>query len=301
MIKAVSVTNYKGETLRMELANPWSTGIIIYEITGIDGGQANVNTSDLATGDGAYYNSAHLQSRNIVISMKPIADPMVETNRHKIYRYFPVKRAIHLEFETDERDVQIDGYVESNSTAIFSSQETAQISIICPDPYFYEIGADKKAYIGVQPGFEFPFSNESLHEPLLEFGIMSLNSRTVITYTGDAETGLTITIHALGDAEYITILNTETREQMVIDTDKINTITGSKFALEDDIIISTKQGSKSALLLRKGVYYNIIGAINRDADWFQLSAGDNLFAFTCRKGDNQILMTFSYHNTYVGV
>ena len=35
MIKSVTVTNYLGESLKMELTNPYDSGIAITDITGI--------------------------------------------------------------------------------------------------------------------------------------------------------------------------------------------------------------------------------------------------------------------------
>ena len=54
---------------------------------------------------------------------------------------------------------------------IFSAamMETTQISIVCPDPYFYSAGPDgtnTTIFYGVEPLFEFAFSNESLTESL---------------------------------------------------------------------------------------------------------------------------------------
>lgn len=301
MIRAVGVTNFKGEYLRMELTRPEKTGFAIYNIEGIGGGTADINTTDITTGDGARYNSARAQKRNIVIYIKLLDLPDVETNRHKTYRYFPVKKPLTLEFETDNRTLQITGYVESNNPIIFSSQEYTQISILCPDPYFYDRSSSTSAFSGVTPMFSFPFSNESLTEKLIEFGSIRVDDRAIIDYKGDADSGVLITIHAMDAAENITIYNVDTREMMSISTDKIRTITGSPFTKGDDIIISTVNGNKYVKLLREGIYTNIIGALNKNADWFVLTAGANIFTFTADSGANNLMITFSYRNAYEGV
>ena len=163
MLKSVTVTNFKGETLEMELAHPEKTGLCIYNIEGLGGGKANINTSESATGDGSWYNSARADSRNIVVYIKLLAD--VEENRHKMYQYFPLKTQIRLLFTTDQRSLYIDGYVESNETPIFSSEEFSTISVICPDPNFYNVSAPYTLFSGTVPNFEFPFWDDSAPDP----------------------------------------------------------------------------------------------------------------------------------------
>lgn len=301
MIHAVTVTNFKNESLRMPLSKPEDSGLAIFNIEGIGGGTATINSTEMATGDGAWYNSARAQTRNIVLSLKPIDTPSVEENRHKIYRYFPVKKPLQLLFETDTRNSIAYGYVESNDSVIFSQQEYVQISIICADPWFYAAGGGASAFSGVIPMFEFPFSNESTSEKLIEFGRTRIDNRAIIYYEGDVDAGMIITIHALGSAENIMIYNVDTLEHMDIDTDKLQQITGSPFSTGDDIVISTKRGEKYVRLLRNGYYTNIIGAIDRDADWLQLTAGDNLFGFTADYGENNLMIQLNYETAYAGV
>lgn len=169
MIQKVLVTNFKDETLTLELTHPEDSGLVIYNIEGIGGGQSSINTTDITNGDGSLFNSARAQSRNIVLSAKLIpTDTLqsIEEVRHNIvYKYFPIKKSLRLTFITDKRRMYIDGYVESNDVPIFSSEEYTQVSIICPDPYFYSIDEPTTAFAGAIPMFEFPFCDDSLTEP----------------------------------------------------------------------------------------------------------------------------------------
>lgn len=131
---------------------------------------------------------------------------------------------------------------------------------------------------GVEPLFEFAFSNESLTESLIEFGEIKNETEQTVYYSGDAEIGVVITIHAIGNVRNITIYNTGTREVMRIDTDKLKQLTGSGMVAGDEIIISTIKGDKSITLLRNGIYTNILNCLDKDSDWFQLSKGDNRIA-----------------------
>lgn len=304
MIKTVRVTNYLGESLTLELKNPWDIGIAITKIEGLGPVKADINSTEISSGDGARFNSARIGTRNIVFTFRLLEAPTVEDSRQKTYKYFPVKTNVTLLFETDNRLCQITGYVESNKPNIFSEEEDTQISIICPNPYFISMengGMNTVVFFGTEPMFEFPFSNESLTDPLIVFGNIKLRQEEVVPYDGDSQVGFTIKMHALGEVRQITIYNTKTRESMKIDTDILNEITGSGIIAGDEITISTIKGDKHISLLRNGEETNILNTLGKDVDWFQLSKGDNRFAYICEYGAENLEFSISYQTLYEGV
>lgn len=309
MIKSVTVTNPKGEALVLELENPDKSGLIVKSIEGLGPPKATINGQELATSDGMYYSSARAQTRQIIFTLvmkDRTADSKygylsIEDCRHLTYQYFPLKKEITIHIRTDTSILYCKGYVESNEPNIFSKDESAVISIICPDPWLYTDGGGDTIFSGTQPAFEFPFSNESLDSKMIEFGEIWLDTRAILNYRGTVDTGVLITIHAFDQAENIKIYNVDTREQMIIDTGKIYEISGESFSGTDDIVISTVRGDRYCRLLRGGKYTNIIGALSKDSDWFQISAGNNGFAFTAENGEENISVTFSYQNAYVGI
>lgn len=301
MIKAITVENFKGERIRMELSRPEETGLMVYEVTGIGAGLADINVSEIATSDGSKFNSARKPSRNITLSIKLMANPTVEAIRHKTYQYFPLKKAISLIFETDSGYRKIDGYTESNDPVIFSSQEYTQISIVCPNPNFYDPNYTEMVLSGYQSLFEFPFSNESLTENKIIFDDLKFDKRTSFVYEGEADTGVLIKIHAQSESTNITMTNVETKESMHINTNHFPSDLGNKILSGDDIEINTTQGSRSAYLIRNGVHYNIINALGRYANWFTLIAGVNTYEYTAETGENSLDVSFSYKNIYEGV
>lgn len=301
MINSITVTNPKGEALKLELRRPELSGLIVKKIEGLGPANASINTTEVATMDGAFYNSARAQTRNIVITLGMMFVPTIEDARQKTYKYFPVKKRIRIDIETDRRSVYTYGYVESNEPDIFSSEETTDISVICPSPYFYESGGTASGFSGAEPLFEFPFSNESYSEDLIELSRIRLDSRAIINYKGDADTGAIISFQARGDVRNISLYNTETGEAMHIDTDKIEAITGQKFSSGDEIVVSTVKGDLYVRLLRDGKYSNVVSALRKDSDFFQLSNGDNIFAYTAEEGDDRLFIGFTYNNAYGGV
>ena len=307
MIHSFAITNHLGDRIKLDLKEPETSGFLIKSVSGLGPVKANVNTTEIVTNDGSMYNSARLSQRNMVFQLvfvNTVYGEMIEDVRQKSYKYFPVKKNIEIVIESDNRHVRTTGYVESNEPNIFSSQEGAQISIICPNPYFYSTGEDSNNvtdFYSIDPVFEFPFSNDSLTEPLLVFGEIQIKTEGVITYHGDSEIGVIVYIHAIGPASNISIYNTETREVMRIDTTKLEKLTGNGVIASDDIIINTTKGDKSITLLREGVSYNILNCLDKNSDWFALTKGDNIFAFTADSGVTNLQFRIENDIIYAGV
>ena len=304
MIKSVTITNHLDESIKLDLFNPEESGFIIKSIEGLGPVKANINFKELATNDGAIDNSARLSSRNIVMSLQFMESPTIEETRLKSYKYFPIKRNIKFLIETDSRICETIGRVETNVPTIFSNAEGCQISILCSHPYFYsagENGTNQTIFYGTEPLFEFPFSNESLTEDLIEFGSIENRTEGTIYYDGDAEIGITIQIHAVGEAEGLVIYSTKTREIMRINDDKLKSLMGSGIQAGDEITITTSRGEKGIYMLRNGVTTNILNSLEKPIKWFQLSKGDNTFAYTASAGLTNLQFRIENKVIYEGV
>ena len=303
MIKSVSVINDKQERLILELDKPWQHGIAVESITGIGPNKANINMTELATNDGAIYNSARLSARNIVLSLILLGYYDAEEARHLTYQFFPIKKKVRLIFETDNREVMIDGYVESNEPDIFKERETAQISIVCENPYFY---AENKTYMlnSVDPQFSFPFSNESLTDPVISLGEIVFNVGGYMIYDGDVETGAIIRVQAYGPVRNLKIRSVTTNITMSLDTSKIRTVVGGSdndIIAYDEIYISTIQGSRYVRLLRGGKWYNILSTLPKMSDWITIKMGVNVFEFEADAGDTNCAIEIQSNTLYQGV
>jgi hypothetical protein len=279
-----------------------SSGLYIESIDGLGPANSTINTTDISTNDGSVYNSARLQERNIVFTfLFTTQNPTAEQARLNTYKYFPIKKKIKIEIVTDTRKAFIYGYVESNSPNIFSEETGAQISVICPDPYFYAIdGKTVTSFSGITSKFHFPWHNSVDFEEIVMGTIETIGSRTIY-YTGDSDVGIKIDIHAVGPVVNPTVYNIETQEFVTIDTTKLQTLTGQGIIAGDDITISTVRGNKSIMLLRNGNYYNILNTIGRNSDWFQLSEGDNVFAYVADDGGENMMITIENEVIYEGI
>lgn len=310
MIKSVTAVNFKGESIKMDLFHPESSGFIIIKIDGIGPGKATVTKNDSKVYDGGTITSARLPSRNIKMEIEFLWVNSIEDVRHKSYKYFPLKKPITLIFETDTRTVEIEGVVESNEPDIFSSEESTNISIICPDPYFYASGENARSKIefsGIDAMFEIPsdtgYSNESLTEALTEISKLYIQSERGIMNYGEVDIGVIISIKPLAIVKgVLTISNITLGQNMSFDLNKIKTITENDFHLGDELVINTLRGKKSVTLVREGKNYNALSCIDTRTDWIYLTSGENTFTYYL-DGDGIEDLQFSVTNSilYEGV
>jgi hypothetical protein len=305
MITKIQVTNADNEVLEMSLRNPGNTGFLLLDVDGLEPAKANINMINMATDDGGRFNYANLNSKNIVFTIALVPDySMLETLedlRQDSYRYFPIKKQVKVEVFSENRSVEIYGYIESNSIDIFTNKVITQISIVCPSPYFRSLGEGIFNFNGEIDMFEFPFSNESLVTNLIEVSAISNVILSNVFYEGDVETGFLIKIHAIGAVENISIFNETTKESLIINTDVIELIMEGPIEAGDDIIISTVKGSKYAILVRDGVTTNILNSLDPTSKWLYFKRGDNVFSFTAEDGIENLQVSLQYAALFEGV
>ncbi len=277
----LSVKNISGDILRLTRDNN-------YAITGVEGltpVAANINTSTAGINDGVVYNSARLGYRNIVLTIRITQD--AEKNRIKLYNYFQTKQFCTLYFSNDTRDVCISGYVETFECDLFVLGQTAQISIICPNPYFKSVSEIVNSGSAVTAAFEFPkaFTN-------VEFSTETANTMFNIPNKGDIVTGMDISINFTGDVSTPVIRNAKTGEYFRLNRD---------FVAGDKVTINTHNGEKSVILTRFGVDFNIINSLDAAASWLQLRRGSNMLYFGANSGTENMQITFTHTDLFVGV
>lgn len=280
---SLKVKNNRGDIL--ELTN--NQNYIVYKIEGLSPPQATINSSVNTTSDGSNINSTRLENRNIVLYVSIEGD--VEANRINLYKYFPIKKTITLYFTNGIRDVCIDGAVELIECDLFTNKQTAQISLICPKPYFKDIDYLVTSFSDTHSLFEFPFSIPSEG---IEISSITINTRKVIVNSGDVETGAIIELYALGTVVNPIIYDTAKRTHLGINV---------TMHPSDKIIINTNVGEKSITLVRSGVSSNALGYMSKDSTWFVLESGDNIFTYDCESGSSNLQLSFTTSILYSGV
>lgn len=300
MIRTVTVTNNHDESLLMDLRNPYESGFAITEITGISPAEANINTTELSLVDGSVFNSARIPNRNIVLNIKLLPKTTIAEARHRLYKYFPIKRRVRLTFDTDSRSAYIDGYVERNEVNIFDSFEKAQISLICPDPFFKsteDIAVNMSSFVG---RFTFPFSNP-VGESTLIMSELTIDRDTEIFYEGDDSAGVVFEVRIFDDPSHIAFHNYTTGQSMTVNDDKILLVTGNRLTAGDILRISTIPGKKSATLTRDTTVYNVLAALGLTPDWITITPGDNSFRIAPSITSARLYSSLNYDVLYEGI
>lgn len=275
--------NHRGELLNLT-NNPNYT---VFNITGLNPPQANISGSANSTSDGMSINNVRVESRNIVIYIA--IEGNAEVNRLNLYRYFPVKKTVKLYFENGSRNVSIEGVVELIECNQFTNKQVAQISIICPKPYFKSVDELIANFNEVSSYFTFPFS---ITEAGMEFSVITTNIRKSIVNTGDVDTGIVIKLFAIGEVVNPVIYDVFNKTHF-----KLN------FTMQasDTLVINTNTGEKSVELIRDGVSTNAMGYMQPDSTWFILGAGDNVFTYDADGGNSNLQLAFTTSVLYGGV
>ncbi len=289
MIQSISVLDPKHNTNIevLSLSEPSKSGLAITNVEGLGPPGASINLTEYAMRDGSFFNSARINTRNLVIYITFVGD-CIEDLRRKCYDLFPVKQPVRIRVLTDKRSAHIDGYVESNEPTIFSNQETTQISIICPDPLWYGSSMLHNVdFMETEPLFHFPFSNPK-NQKTLVMGAQIWNPEKTISYEGDTGAGILFTLKFKGPVgDFIFLENKTSGQKMTIDVAKLKRKAPKNFedfGDRDDIVVNTISGNKSILLkyIRDSRQYtrNILDCLTLDSDWLYLVKGDNVISLS---------------------
>lgn len=282
----LKIENTNGEIF--ELTHDFSN-YYVTDVSGLTPPATTINTAKAGIIDGTFFNSASVEERNIVISLTINGD--IEANRQKLYRIFPRKTACTVYFKNANRDVKIKGYVETIECDPFVKREKAQISIICPRPYFEDLATIYAELAATLALFEFPFAIEE--DNPIPFSEATDYPIAEIMNEGDAEAGCIISIEVNDTIQGIKIINTSTQQFFYLD---------SAFVDHDKITISTISGQMGVTRERGGAKTNILNYVGANSTWLRLAPGVNYFTYAIDDGDTEdVEITFEATTLYGGV
>ena len=280
----LKIENTKGEIFEL------SHNTQNYAVVGVQGltrPQTAINTAVGGGIDGAFFNSARVEMRNIVIDL--ILCGNIEANRQQLYNIFPAKTECTVYFQNQNRNVKIMGYVETLGGDLFVSQERMQISIICPRPFWQDLNTIYTELSRVLKMFSFPFS--IAESPGVPFSDLLDYPLSIINNTGDVRCGIIIKISISGSFENLKIFNLTTQEYFGI---------SYNLADGDQIEINTISGQMSVKLIRGGASANLLNYVDGGSSWMKLEPGENRFTFTAGDAD-AVNITFETGVLYGGI
>lgn len=245
----------------------------IIHVSGLTPPKAEINTSTAGLLDGAFYNSARLNMRNIVLDI--VIEGDIETNRQQLYRIFQMKSVCTVFFKNQNMDVKIEGYIEVVDGDVCTRREQMQISILCPRPYWTTLWLVAYELSTTMALFEFPFCIEA--SPGVPISEYSQNPTITVYNSGSVPCGFKAYIEiAAGSAgvQDVALFNLTTQK-------KIQLKANHTLQAGDTLYISTVPGELRFYLFRNGEKINYINYMTGDSEFFALALGENLLYFTC--------------------
>lgn len=256
------------------------------KIEGLNPPAGTISTSSYAGMDGSYLNNAFIEKRNVVIPFE-MRGFGIEKRRHELYKVVKPSRYIKIYYSTANISVYAEGIVETCEMENFEMLTKGQISIICPDIYWYSTETQIAEYSRITGAFHFVFPDND--EP---FPIGKYNTQNIMTIVNDGdEVGFTLEISG-GPAKNPTIYNAVTDEYMQI---------LGELKDGDIITITTKTGNKTVTLEREGVVTNIINRLVSGSTWLTLRSGENKFYVRASEGLSELKVRLIHRNAYLGV
>ncbi|MSS15597.1 phage distal tail protein [Porcincola intestinalis] len=270
-----------------------------YFLTNADGlysTEVDVNVSENAFDDGGIYQSSRIKKRNIVLTIQDRGTDDHIAVRDALLNLFLPKLKGQLTIKENDEDTGsekvIDYYTEKVVSDGKNSSRTFTISLICPDPYFYDLYDKYVQMANYAAMFTFQHNFISAGE---EFGSRSkTKSRNIQNNTGADAVGLTIDFAINGAVTNPSVTRVESGETIRIGTDAMPL----SLVYGDVLTVTTGSGNKHIYLLRSGVRSEINQYLSSDSSFFELHQGDNTIGYDAESGVSNIEVSVSYRMRY---
>lgn len=285
MLKVI-VENEKGEQLL--LTNEVKFSVI--SVTGLNPPTASLSFTD-NIGDGQQFQHQRTPQRNVVINMQINGD--VESNRLELYNYVQTGKTIKIYIQTYQRNVWIEGKVESCEVDNFQMKTTAQISVICGDPWWKHLEQSINSIKATKKMFYFPYSTVEPKPVGVYESIQLLN----LINEGNVASGMTIEMTARGTVVNPIIYNRDTKEYIGLgSSEKPFTMLNG-----DKVIITTYPNNKKIKLVRNAKETNIFNYLTKGSTFLEIGVGDNIFTFSTDEGSGNLGIVFKHYSQYKGI
>lgn len=251
MLNQVEVTNPRGMTLTMEMLEN-DSGIQIEDIDGLDPVKATLVSTSFANMEGAQFQSARREPRNLKFKLDLQPDFDVSTFgslRKMLYTYFLPKTKIKIRFFEDTGlYVDIDGIVEDHSSPLFSEDPNVEISVMCYQPDFVN--------------------------PLMFSVAGNTTSGTTtndIAYGGNIDAGTVLTLNINRTLTSFSMYNMPEDGVLQQLDFSDNLVAG------DELVISSLRGAKGITLTRGGISSSRLYGRPSSSGWIEMKEGVNQF------------------------
>lgn len=197
-------------TLTLDLTNNEDKWILDH-VKGTNPVQATFNESTMIGVDGVTLNGSKLSKRNLVFTFYIEGD--CEENRDELYSFFAPNNQVRLYCDTPNKNVYIDGYVETCECDFYTQSQVMQVSIICPEPHFKNVNSLDKNNVETTGGITFPFSIE--YDVSVTLGEMFLNKQVILYNYGRTVVGFSVDIEVFTDTDKLILYNADNKNEYI--------------------------------------------------------------------------------------
>lgn len=247
----------------------------------------NIAAATTPTIDGDTINNVQANPRGIVLDLHVKNYVDVEKCKRHILSVVKLKQSGTLTLTQgqgiEQRIIEIVGVVESIDLPRFSNACTMQIALHCSNSYWQDVNAvvvEISRVIG-NHHFEIAFP---VGAPI-PLGYIDKQMTQSYTNDGDVETGVVITIVALGAVTNPKITNADGQYIGVNDSMVAN----------DKIIINTNKGHKT--IYKNGV--SILNKIKAGSTFIQMATGENQFTIGADSGAGNMYFNITFKRQFI--
>ena len=271
-----------------------SRNIVIDSIDGIYEFKGEVLTSPYSQTNGDRYKSSRVTKRNIVIQGRIAGD--FYDNRQLLYRVFRIGSPGRFCYsEPDRANRYADYFVEYVDIDQNAFRGQFQISLICPDPFFYSGEPEAVELSAWFPDFTFEHDFISEGEELGHREASMI--KEVQNLNGVDGIGIKIVLTAFGNVTNPYIYRVETGERITIGTDE------NPYTMDGDVRveIETTTGKKNIIQIVDNVETRINDFLDPSSQFFQLGAGINTLGYNAEDGAEFLNVHIEYKMRFLGV
>jgi hypothetical protein len=269
------------------------TPFILANVDGLYLSDNNVTISDNTMTDGGTYQGSVKKKRNIVLTLMDAPNNVYnQKNRDALYVLFAEASIGTLTYEENGETRKIDYYVEKVYKPKMSNR-LITISLLCADPFFYDVYASNVQMANWIADFEF------IHEFYDSEELAHRSNEKLVNIVNDTATdniGITIILEASYNVRNPRITRVESDKYIQLGTEDFpfDMVSG------DVVIITTGVNDKHVYLQRGSTQTEINEYLTEESIFLQLMRGNNNIGYSAASGEEYLSVTIQYRMKYSG-
>lgn len=266
---------------------------MLKSIDGVSSFKNSVTTEDHTMTDGAEYLGSVQEKRNIVITGKMLGDELIQKDQlYEVFNRGDLGKIIVTDSNGTQRSAEY--YTESvDADGDGLIAKTFSISLICPDPAFYDLVDTIYSMSNWLHNFEFVHQFKSDRE---EFGSQSKVKLVNILYRSGIPTGITIELSTIGVVKNPVITNSLTGQHIKVGSDTLPFILNAG----EKLVITTADGNKHLYKESNEKRVEVNQYLTEDSEFIQLTYGENPIAYDADSGVEFLTVDITYKQKYRG-